>query len=152
MKETGIVRKLDNLGRKLGFENEKIKSLQKELDERRKIYQELLDEVQDVVDVAKKKGFKYKIKWRTEETDFEARKNKILASLEARALKTQSDYQRDINDWAEQVEDRLEKVKFAEEEAKYWKDEAQKDYKSMLDVYKEGTKKGFKLKVKTFKF
>ena len=97
-----------------------------------------IKESNELVAEAKKKGFKLK---RSEETDFEVR-----------FLKTQKDYQQEIDDWAEQVEDRLEKVKFAEEDAKYWKEEAKADAKSMEKVYKEGTAKGFKLKMKTYKF
>lgn len=150
--EKDCQRELDKLGEKLGYANEHIKEHQEALDKYRKEYQKLIDEVQDIVDIAKKKGFKYKIKWRNKETDFEKRKKEILKRLEVRALETEKDYQREINDWAEQVEDRLEKVKSAEEEAKYWKDEARADAKHMEKIYKEGISKGFKLKMKTFKF
>lgn len=104
-------------------------------------YEKLIKEAKDAIEklykAGTKKGFKLK---RGADLDFETR-----------AMDNQKAYQQEINDWAEQVEDRIEKYKRDLESAEYWKEEAQKDYKSMLDVYDEGTKKGFKLKVKKFK-
>ena len=85
-------------------------------------------------------------------TDLDARKREVLDGLEARALKTEKDYQREIDDWADQVEDRLEKAKDSEKIAASYRDEAKADAKYMEKIYKEGKAKGFNLKIKTFKF
>lgn len=99
--------------------------------------EEILDEIFDIKDEAKKKGFNIKntrssynrddLETRKKEivanlTNFEERKNAVLDNLEARALKTQEDYQKEYDkcwrqlaslarDWIDSYEQYKEEIK-----------------------------------------
>ena len=118
-----------------------LRELEKKRSNNYKVLQGIRRRRWDLEDEAKAKGFKLKIERSFETTD----------TIELRALETEKDYQKKIDEWAEQVQDQLDRANTAKENWQYWLDEAKADVASMEKIYKEGVKKGFKLKKKSFK-